>query len=61
MTSPHEKALIAIMGKTITNMMDALEKIATMGHHGAAKHLPAIAKLADDAIEAAKALTKQEY
>jgi len=52
---PHDVALVAIMGMTITNLMDALEKIATVAHYGANKN-PVIAKMADDAIEAAKAL-----
>jgi hypothetical protein len=56
----HDKALIAIMGATITNLTDALDKIAMVAHFGADKNAK-IAKMADDAIEAAKALTKQEY
>jgi hypothetical protein len=57
-----QQALVAIMGKTITNLMDALDRIGTVAWHGAPSTatLAIIAKLADDAIEAAKALTKQE-
>jgi hypothetical protein len=49
----HDKALIAIQGATIQNLMDTLENIAKLAHD---LDVPLIADLAEDAIEAAKAL-----
>jgi len=51
--SDHDKALIAIQAMTITQLMDALETIAEAAY---AVGVPLIAEMAEDAIEAAKAL-----
>lgn len=53
--NPHSSALVAIMGMTITTLMDALEEIAALAHSGADWN-GKIAELADNAIEATKAL-----
>jgi hypothetical protein len=57
--SPHAAALTAIMGATITNLMDAMARIENMAHSPTTTKAE-IATLAGNAIEAAKALTKAE-
>jgi hypothetical protein len=53
----HAPALVAIMGSTIVNLMDAMAMIETMALSEKATKAE-IAALAGNAIEAAKALTK---
>jgi hypothetical protein len=54
----HQQALIAIMGATITNLMDALQEIEDLAFTDTATKSD-IAAVAGNAIEAAKALTKE--
>jgi hypothetical protein len=54
----HIEALVPIMGATIMNLMDALAKIENMALSTTATKSE-IAAVAGNAIEAAKALTKE--
>jgi hypothetical protein len=59
MTTTHDKVLIALMGATITNLMDDMARIENAAHDPTTTKAD-IARIANNAIEATKALTKAE-
>lgn len=52
---PHTAVMLSLQGKIITNLMDTLQVIASIARNGPIPH-PQLAAIAENAIEATKAL-----
>lgn len=52
---PHTAVMMSLQGRIITNLMDTLQVIASIARNGPITH-PQIAAIAENAIEATKAL-----